>query len=87
MQGGSEKPVGIGLVGAGAIMRLSHAPTIARSKDAKLVAVFDIDEAAPTALAGENGAKALRGARCPRSGRRTSTQSSSRPRTFFTARR
>jgi predicted dehydrogenase len=33
----------IGLVGAGAIIRLSHAPTIKASKEAQLVAVFDID--------------------------------------------
>src|SRR5687768_11218798 len=38
-----EKRIGIGLVGAGAIMRLSHAPTIARSNDARLVGVFDAD--------------------------------------------
>ncbi len=58
MGGLSEKPVGIGLVGAGAIMRLSHAPTIARSTDAKLVGVYDPDAGRATALAEENGAKA-----------------------------
>lgn len=40
---GNQKKIGIGLVGAGAIMRLSHGPTIRRSKDAELVAVFDRD--------------------------------------------
>jgi len=59
MPGESEKPVGIGLVGAGAIMRLSHAPTIARSKDAKLVAVFDTDAGRAEAIASEHGAKAF----------------------------
>jgi predicted dehydrogenase len=58
MQRGSERPVGIGLIGAGAIMRLSHAPTIARSKDAKLIGVFDRDFSRATGLAEENGAKA-----------------------------
>ncbi len=57
--GENEKPIGIGLIGAGAIMRLSHAPTIARSKDARLVAVFDPDQARATALAEENGARAF----------------------------
>jgi|GraSoi_2013_60cm_1033757.scaffolds.fasta_scaffold00061_14 predicted dehydrogenase len=38
-----DPPVRIALVGAGAIMRLSHAPTIRRSRDAELAAVFDVD--------------------------------------------
>jgi predicted dehydrogenase len=56
----SEKTqkVRIGLVGAGAIMRLSHAPTITRSKDAELVAVFDRDLARAEELAKEFGAQA-----------------------------
>ena len=47
----SDKPVRIGLVGAGAIMRLSHAPTILRSPDAKLAAVFDADAGRAEAIA------------------------------------
>jgi len=39
----AETPLRIGLIGAGAIMRLSHAPTIQRSRDATLAAVFDVD--------------------------------------------
>ena len=38
-------PVRIGLIGAGAIMRLSHAPMIRQSKVARLVGVFDRDRA------------------------------------------
>jgi predicted dehydrogenase len=47
---GTEKPLGIGLVGAGAIMRLSHGPTILRSGTAKLVGIFDPDRARADAL-------------------------------------
>jgi predicted dehydrogenase len=47
----------IGLVGAGAIMHLSHAPTIARSKDAVLTGVFDRDPKRATDLAGQYVAK------------------------------
>ena len=39
----SAQKIRIGLVGAGAIMRLSHAPTINASAGAELVAVFDAD--------------------------------------------
>ena len=53
-----EKRIGIGLVGAGAIMRLSHAPTIARSKDARLVGVFDADLKRAQELAERFGANA-----------------------------
>jgi predicted dehydrogenase len=52
----SDKPVRIGLVGAGAIMRLSHAPTILRSPDAKLAAVFDVDAPRAEAIAKDFGA-------------------------------
>ena len=44
-------PLRIGLVGAGAIMRLSHAPTLTRSADARLTAVFDLDRGRAEALA------------------------------------
>ncbi len=53
-----SKPVGIGLVGAGAIMRLSHAPTVTRTPGAKLVAVFDRDLARAEGLTAEFGGKA-----------------------------
>jgi len=33
VQGRSEKPVGVGLIGAGAIMRLSHAPFVVPDYD------------------------------------------------------
>jgi predicted dehydrogenase len=49
----SGKPIRIGLVGAGSIQRLSHAPTIRRSRDAVLAAVFDIDGKRAAALAAE----------------------------------
>ena len=52
----SEKPIRFGLVGAGAIMRLSHAPTILRSPDATLAAVFDVDATRAESLASEFGA-------------------------------
>jgi predicted dehydrogenase len=44
-------PLRIGLVGAGAIMRLSHAPTIARSPDAVVTGVFDVDRGRAEELA------------------------------------
>ncbi len=47
----SSQPLRIALVGAGAIMRLSHAPTIRRSSDAELVAIFDRDRERAEALA------------------------------------
>lgn len=52
-------PVRIGLVGAGAIMRLSHAPTIARAAQAELVAVHDADPGRAQALAAATGARAV----------------------------
>ena len=55
MAGPKEKPVRIGLIGAGAIMRLSHAPTIQRSDAAVLAAVYDVDPARAEALAPEFG--------------------------------
>jgi predicted dehydrogenase len=51
-----QRPVRIGLVGAGAIMRLSHGPTVSKSPDARLSGVFDPDGARAEALAGEFGA-------------------------------
>jgi predicted dehydrogenase len=53
---GNER-VRIGLVGAGAIMHLSHAPTIARSPDAVLTGVFDRDPKRADDLARQHGAK------------------------------
>lgn len=50
--------VRIGLVGAGAIMHLSHTPTIARSADAVLTGVFDRDPKRAADLAGQYEAKA-----------------------------
>lgn len=54
----SERPVRIGLVGAGAIMRLSHAPTIQRTPGAELVAVFDRDLARAEAITQDFGGRA-----------------------------
>jgi predicted dehydrogenase len=48
-------PLRIGLVGAGAIMRLSHAPTIGRSAQATLTAVFDVDAGRAESLARDFG--------------------------------
>lgn len=48
-----------GLVGAGAIMRLSHAPTVTASDRAELVAVFDRDRGRAEALTGEFGGRAF----------------------------
>jgi predicted dehydrogenase len=56
MQGPKIK---VGLVGGGAIMRLSHAPTIKASKDAELVAVFDTDLNRAEGLTREFGGKAF----------------------------
>ena len=52
-------PVRIGLVGAGAIMRLSHAPVIAKSKIATLAAVFDVDLPRAEAIVAKFGGKAF----------------------------
>jgi predicted dehydrogenase len=51
--------VRIGLVGAGAIMRLSHAPTIRGSECAELVAVFDTDLSRAETIAADFGGKAF----------------------------
>jgi UDP-N-acetyl-2-amino-2-deoxyglucuronate dehydrogenase len=53
MKAAAESPVRMGLIGAGAIMRLSHAPTIAASSLATLVGVFDKDRARAQALASD----------------------------------
>jgi predicted dehydrogenase len=49
----------IGLVGAGAIMRLSHAPTIKASDSAELVAVFDADPTRAEAITKDFGGMAF----------------------------
>jgi predicted dehydrogenase len=53
-----HRKIRIGLVGAGAIMRLSHGPTISRSRDAELVAVFDRDIARAQAITTDFGGEA-----------------------------
>ncbi len=52
----SEAPIRIALIGAGAIMRLSHAPTIVQSTGATLACVFDLDAGRAELLAREFGA-------------------------------
>jgi predicted dehydrogenase len=52
----SEQAIRIGLIGAGAIMRLSHAPAIARQPATELAAVYDPDRERAVALAGPAGA-------------------------------
>ncbi len=54
----SSPIIKIGLVGAGAIMRLSHAPTIAATDGAELVAVFDTDLRRAEALVADFGGAA-----------------------------
>jgi predicted dehydrogenase len=54
-----EPKIKIGLVGAGAIMRLSHAPTIRASESAELVAVFDADLKRAEAITADFGGKAF----------------------------
>jgi predicted dehydrogenase len=54
-----EDKIKIGLVGAGAIMRLSHAPTIKASDSAELVAVFDADLGRAEAMTRDFGGKAF----------------------------
>jgi predicted dehydrogenase len=49
----------IGLVGAGAIMRLSHAPVIKASPDSELFGVFDSDLKRAEAIAADFGGKAF----------------------------
>jgi predicted dehydrogenase len=55
-----EPRVRIGLIGAGAIMRLSHAPVIRQSGCAELVAVYDADPARAAALTAEHGGRVER---------------------------
>lgn len=49
--GSGHDPVRIGLIGAGAIMRLGHAPTLSAHPDAELIAVFDVNEENARSLA------------------------------------
>src|SRR3954447_12083748 len=51
-------PVRIGLIGAGAIMRLSHAPTVNATEGAALTAVFDPDRDRAEALTAAFGGRA-----------------------------
>jgi predicted dehydrogenase len=53
----SERAIRFGLIGAGAIMRLSHAPAIARHPATMLAAVHDPDPGRAEALAGATGAQ------------------------------
>ncbi|MBX3596733.1 MAG: Gfo/Idh/MocA family oxidoreductase [Rhizobiaceae bacterium] len=59
MSNNRMKPVRIGLVGAGAIMRLSHAPVITNSDVAELTAVFDRDLSRAEALTKDFGGTAF----------------------------
>ncbi|MFO1146823.1 MAG: Gfo/Idh/MocA family oxidoreductase [Alsobacter sp.] len=54
-----QSRVRIGLVGAGAIMRLSHAPTIAASADAELAGVYDADPRRAASLADDFGSRSF----------------------------
>ncbi len=54
----APEPVRIGLIGAGAIMRLSHGPTIVRSPELRLSAVFDPDQTRANSLCNDFGGKA-----------------------------
>ena len=55
----TKPPIRIGLIGAGAIMRLSHGPVISRSNEASLAAVFDTDLARAEAITRDFGGKAF----------------------------
>jgi predicted dehydrogenase len=55
----AQPRVRIGLVGAGAIMRLSHAPTIAASGDVELAGIYDADPQRAQALAADFGSQAF----------------------------
>lgn len=57
MSNSTHKPVRIGLIGAGAIMRLSHAPVIAKSQIAELAAVFDVSLQSAEAITSEYGGR------------------------------
>jgi predicted dehydrogenase len=59
MSTSADRRVRIGLIGAGAIMRLSHAPVITRSADAELAAVFDNDSGRAATLAADFGCPAF----------------------------
>jgi predicted dehydrogenase len=54
-----KRPIRIGLIGAGAIMRLSHGPVISKSRDAELAAVFDPDSERAKAIAADFGGRAF----------------------------
>jgi predicted dehydrogenase len=55
----TQKPVRIGLIGAGAIMRLSHAPVILKSGIAEIAAVYDVTLDRAEAVTSEFGGKAF----------------------------
>lgn len=55
----SSPRIKIGLIGAGAIMRLSHAPTIKASASAEIKAVFDTDLKRAEAITADFGGKAF----------------------------
>ena len=55
----NARPIRIGLIGAGAIMRLSHAPVITKSDGATLAAVFDVALQRAEAITAEFGGKAF----------------------------
>jgi predicted dehydrogenase len=52
----NEKQLGIGLIGAGAIMRLSHIPTVLKSGLARLIGIYDADPTRVDGLIAEFGA-------------------------------
>jgi len=52
----TSKKIGIGLIGAGAIMRLSHIPTILGSDKAELIGIFDPEASRVDGLIAEFGA-------------------------------
>ncbi|WP_181969761.1 Gfo/Idh/MocA family protein [Paraburkholderia sp. DHOC27] len=51
----NEKQLGIGLIGAGAIMHLSHIPTVMNSGLAKVVGIYDPNHERAAKLAAESG--------------------------------
>jgi predicted dehydrogenase len=57
MTSDGARPVRIGLIGAGAIMRLSHAPTIAGTEAATLAAIYDPAAERAAALAARFGGR------------------------------
>ncbi|MFP6558961.1 Gfo/Idh/MocA family protein [Paraburkholderia sp. B3] len=52
----NERQLGIGLIGAGTIMRLSHIPTVLKSGLARLVGIYDADPTRVDGLIAEFGA-------------------------------